>query len=937
MKKVLALSLFISVIFSNLMAVDAYPELIRFRQPDKKTFVSIYMKGDEKVHWAETEDGYSLITNDDGYFVYATTDNNENMIPSKYIATDINQRSDEVIEFLKNTPKKLRFSQEQVNIMLSLWQLTEEQEKLKYSGDVVGTKRILIILMGFKDKPFSVSTLFVRNMFNQVNYNFNYAKGSVRDFYYENSYGQFILESDIAGPYVADSNMAYYGNNSHGHEQEFAREAFIAASANVNFSNYDNDGDGVMDGAHILFAGSGEEAGGGADCIWSHKWNLAESLTFDSTIISTYSCSPEYQGNGEEKLTNIGVICHELGHVFGSPDYYDTDYAGSGGDFSGIGKWDLMSSGSWNGNGSCPAHHNPYTKMYIYRWATPIVLDTQTTVIVNPASEDSNSFYRINTATNGEYYLIENRQKIHFDNNLPGHGLIVYHAHKNLNYWNINTNHPQKLYTVCAATEFQQPNNTPSSYGNVNSEMCPFPGSYNRTTLSDYTTPWIRDWDTNLTNISLNYIMEYNNKIYFKMNGALPEPLSLSAEATSDSIIALKWEKYGNHKVMVRCSKNNNFSTTADSNYTAGNVLENGDTVIYVGSASKFTHTKLTPNETYYYHICSKLTDSTYTDGITTMGHTYCSPITAIPYIEEFDNGIPECWTQENIAGNSSWMSDNSALVYNTTNNDTTSSRIILTPFEFSDSVNATIKIKLNNTLSAEQSNGRLTLYYKTGNSSDWKYLQHYMANTNSEVITVLPEVSNFYLISLVAECYSANKISIDQISIETYNNADGFIIASSTDGNGTISPNGVNTYAWGDNISYTLMPNEGYEIDSLYIDGKNIAFEGNTHEFVDLLKSHTIYATFRPKVGICHPLTATKHNIAIFPNPAQDKLSIVCDSESETICYIYDMTGRTIATHILSSGKQHKISTTNLRDGVYIIKFLNNNFEKTEKLIIKR
>ena len=113
------------------MAVDAYPELIRFRQPDKKTFVSIYMKGDEKVHWAETEDGYSLITNDNGYFVYATMDNNENMIPSKYVATDIDQRSEEVIEFLKNTPKKLRFSQEQVNIMLSLWQLTEEQEKLR--------------------------------------------------------------------------------------------------------------------------------------------------------------------------------------------------------------------------------------------------------------------------------------------------------------------------------------------------------------------------------------------------------------------------------------------------------------------------------------------------------------------------------------------------------------------------------------------------------------------------------------------------------------------------------------------------------------------------------------------------------------------------------------------------------------------------------------
>ena len=106
-----------------------------------------------------------------------------------------------------------------------------------------------------------------------------------------------------------------------------------------------------------------------------------------------------------------------------------------------------------------------------------------------------------------------------------------------------------------------------------------------------------------------------------------------------------------------------------------------------------------TPNETYYYHICSKLTDSTYTNGITIMGHTYCNPTTTFPYIEEFENGIPECWIQENIVGTTYWTSDNSTLVYNTTNNDTVSSRIILTPFEFSDSVNATIKIKLNNTL----------------------------------------------------------------------------------------------------------------------------------------------------------------------------------------------------------------------------------------------
>lgn len=930
MRKILSLGLFLSIFFFNLMAVDAYPELIRFRQPDKKTFVSIYMKGDEKVHWAETEDGYSLVTNDKGYFVYAMMDRDKNMVPSKYIATNINERSKEVIEFLKNTPKKLRFSQEQVNVMLSLWKLTEEQEKLKYSGDVVGTKRILIILMGFKDKPFSIGAMFVRNMFNQVNYNLNYAKGSVRDFYYENSYGQFILESDVVGPYVADSNMAFYGNNSYGHEREFAREAFIAASANVNYANYDNDGDGIMDGAHILFAGSGEEAGGGADCIWSHKWNLSEPLVFNNTTISTYSCSPEYQGNNEEKLTNIGVICHELGHVFGSPDYYDTDYAGSGGEFSGIGKWDLMSSGSWNGNGISPAHHNPYTKIYIYRWATPNLLDTQSTVILNPSSEDSNSFYRINTTTNGEYYLIENRQKIHFDNYLPGHGMIVYHAHKDLNYWDINTNHPQKLYPVCAVTEFQQPNSSPSSYGNVNSDMCPFPGSYNRTTLSDYTTPWIRDWDTNITGIALNYIIEKDNKIYFKINDALPEPFSFTAETKSETNIELNWEKYGNYKVIVRCSKTNDFTSLSDSNYRSGDILANGDTVIYTGSASSFSHINLFSNETYYYNICSKLTDTTYSNGITIIGHTYCNSINNFPYVEEFYDGMPECWWQEPIIGNSTWTAEDSVLVFNNNNNST---RLVLTPFSFSDSVYATIKITLNN-YSPTQPDA-LSIWYKTDNASEWKYLQRYTTNINSEIIAVLPEISSFYLVSLVAETDNGTGISIEKISIDTYSNRR-LIVASSADANGTISPNGVNSYTLGDNIIFRLIPNENYEVDSVFVDGNSVNYEENTYEFTSLQANSTIYATFKEKVGITCPHDIDT-KISIYPNPAQDIVFIDCDMEREIICNILDMCGRIVSKQILPAGKSHSISITGLNNGIYIIKLTSDKFDKTQKLIIKR
>lgn len=934
MKKLILMGGLLLLLCVQAVAINAYPDLVRFRQPDKKTFVHIFMKGDEKVHWGETEDGYSLITNDKGYFVYAMLDDEENMIPSKYIATEISERSQEVQEFLQATPKRLRFSNKQVATMLEIWKLTKEQESLKYSGDVVGTKRILIILMGFQDKHFNVAPVFVRNMFNQVNYSMNYAKGSVRDFYYENSYGQFILQADVVGPYVTDSNAAFYGNNVNGDYQAFAREAFIAASSSVNFSNYDNDNDGVMDGAHILFAGSGEEAGGGADCIWSHKWQLFDPLVYDSTIISTYSCSPEYQGNEEERLTNIGVICHELGHVFGSPDYYDTDYASSGGEYSGNGKWDLMSSGSWNGNGATPAHHNPYTKIYIYHWATPTVLDTQTTVIMNPASDDSASFYRINTATNNEYYLLENRQKKKFDKNVPGHGLIVYHAHSELNYWSINDRHPQKFYPVCAASAEFQPNSMPSSYGNVSTAECPFPGSYMRTTLSDDTKPWIRDWAGNVTGISLNHICERGEQVYFKMNGALPEVFSAEAKSASNSSISVEWEKYGSYKVMVVCSKDADFASFADSNYVVGTMFGADDTVVYVGTASSFKHKNLLSNEVYYYKVYTKITDSTYSNGVVVAGVTYCEATNAYPYTEDFSSGMPDCWKQEVSDGANSWVVANSALSCVTSDDSLVSSRIIMSPFDFTGALNAVMKIKLNTTTSTADNNV-FSVWYKNDALGEWKCLQRYDGRINSEVMLSLPKLSNFYLISLVAESGNGATINIDQIDIETYMDSS-LIVVASTNGYGTITPSGVTQLQNGDGITYIIEPNENYIIDSLYVDGKAFVLDTTVYELENVKDNHTIYVTFASTVSTpC--VDDIDYKVGIYPNPASDKLIIDVNLGGETMCIIYDMSGRKLMERNVSDNGKNTLSVSNLKDGVYIVKILNSRFEKTEKLIIKR
>ncbi len=358
------------------------------------------------------------------------------------------------------------------------------------------------------DKPFVKTQEEFDALFNQLNYAVEGASGSVKDYYLENSYGQFTLTTDVVGPYTAQHNMAHCGSSWQGARQ-LATEAVHLADPDVDYSAYDNSGNGWVDGVYMIFAGYGEEAGGGPNTIWSHAWSI-EPVQLDGVWISRYACSPELRGNSNSNMTRIGVIGHEFGHILGAPDYYDTDGDNSGGQFTGTGRWDMMAGGTWNNGGATPAHHNPYTKTYLYHWASPTTLNQDTTVTLFKAFNHSDSFYRINTNTPGEYYLLENRHQVGFDAYIPGEGLIIYHVHKEVaaSGNSINVGHPQKMYPVSAGAT-TNPSGAPWTYGNISSAETPFPGSTNQTSFTDSTIPNALSWageNTNkpLTNITRN-------------------------------------------------------------------------------------------------------------------------------------------------------------------------------------------------------------------------------------------------------------------------------------------------------------------------------------------------------------------------------------------------------------------------------------------------
>lgn len=875
MKKIITATLILTMSVLNLIAVNAYPHLVSFTQPDND-IVSIYIKGDEKVHWMESEDGYSLLYNNDGYLVYAMQNEKGEMVPSNIVARNQASRTAEAKAFLANTPKYLRYTKSQINDMTQIWQMVDNQ-KQKGTNVTTGEVRLLLILMQFTDRTMVRSKNDFTNLFNQVNYSANGATGSVHDFYYANSYGKLSLTFDVVGPYTTNRETAYYGNRNGGY-QAFAKEAINAAAPDVDYSDYDNNGDGEMDGLHIIFAGFGEESTGNADLIWSHKSVISPALRHDGINITKYSCSPELRGSSGSNITRIGVVCHELGHVFGAPDFYDTDYEESGGSFPGTGEWDLMGSGNWNDNGVNPAHHNPYTKIYIYGWAEAIDLDSSSRSVVMPSSSSSpNSFYRYNTTTQNEFFLLENRQQENFDAGTPGKGMIIYRIHSTMHpaASNINVTHPQKVYPISAASNSRIPANLPSTYGGINSSACPFPGTRRKTSFTDNTTPAAISWAGNNTEKPITDIEANNNlkTVSFVFNNGSKDPDQLAANAITSTDVKVSWLPFGALPVMVVYSTDSVFGTPDDVEYTVGQTINGGGTVIYTGTETEYTHQNLNPLQTYYYKVYTKLNSSPqWSPGIATSVTTPCQQMNIFPYRESFEEeNLPQCWQVETVDTSILWNIDASitpndgAQCAFTKNNDYSTKgkdvMLISAPMDLSalSQANVSFWYMLRKRGTTQDS---LTVMYRTSASGQWEALATYanQATSWTKDTVQIPVLSNYCQIAFKATLNYGNGVAIDNMIV--YVNSEGIETA----------------------------------------DGNNA-----------------------PK-------------IELYPNPAKEKVYVsIQQNDGETAeCQIYDMAGRKISTHQICGNNTHSINTNTLSSGTYILKFVSPTFEKTETLIIK-
>lgn len=531
MKKFVLLVTALVMGVSMAFAIPAHPKKVTVKQPDG-TAVTLWLHGDEYLHYTTTGDGYSVVQNSNGYYVYAQLDKGQ-LVETVQVAHDNEGRSNSEKAFLAGVPKNLKPEMKPAVAQERQKELARQAKAraIRRAGQYDYTNfRGLLILVQFTDKSFSRSDYasIVNDMVNKENYT-GYQDtrgrtvtftGSVRDYFNDSSNGKFHPQFDIIGPVTVDYSQ--YDPKGTDYAWDILASAILEADPLVDFSQYDRDNDGYVDLVYFIVAGNGANySGNNSDLFWPHRSGFYGYVSADGVRLGDYASSVELQGYTQYpstvSLDGIGTICHEFSHVLGLPDFYDTDYESGGGESAHPSEWSLMAGGSYLNNSKTPCSYSLYEKYSVGFIGDEDVQKIDATGSYTLQSiSSSHKGLRLDTPQNKEYFMLENRQNTKWDEYLPGHGMLVFRVDEtSSSVWNnnkVNANPSHNYYEMVRA-------------GGVTTSSArasdPFPGSAMVTSLDNTTSPAnLLSWAGKKNNFGLNNIREQNGVIYFDVLNA---------------------------------------------------------------------------------------------------------------------------------------------------------------------------------------------------------------------------------------------------------------------------------------------------------------------------------------------------------------------------------------------------------------------------------
>lgn len=603
MKRIALLIYLTTLTLASAFAVPAKPGIVTRTQSDG-SIVTIELFGDESYHYTLANGIYTVVEDEVGDFCYATI--KDNMLVSSGVKVRTNgtlsdREKDIALQSVglrpivsansrllqkRNSPERAIANRIQAQAASKVAPNEEALRIASWGGDVLGERRLLVILVEYTDIKFSISNPQDKfnNLLNQKGYSANGSNGSVADYFGDASNGKFSPKFDVVGPYTLPKNRAYYGANTKGEDSRPAYQTVdacdLAEQDGVDFSQYDGNNDGKIDLVFVVYAGHNEAEGGPAESVWPHNWDIYPGYnimqndypTYDGKKLTTYSCSSELKDAAGVSMCNIGTFCHEFGHAIGLPDWYDT----VNGACLGLSYASIMHAGNYLNDSRTPPTYN-IIERWLMGWAFPKeITETGFYEISHISNDDAYIIWANDSKT--ECFLFESRVKAanyKWDKYLNagehsrsveyegGEGMLVYHLD-----WDSKGN-------VCASTDNRGNPIQTTAYNmwsnhEINTDIsheCAklfrakpsalesassgwfYPGSGNVKTLSYDTTPKFQNWDGEKMPFQLSNIAISGSKVTFS---ATVNEISFDARQY-DAVVDWRASKANYNEWVVKC------------------------------------------------------------------------------------------------------------------------------------------------------------------------------------------------------------------------------------------------------------------------------------------------------------------------------------------------------------------------------------------------
>lgn len=527
--KRLILSILAAGAFSAAMAIPALPGLCRFSQPDGSV-VELRIVGDEHGHVLLSTDGM-LVVNNGGRMEYARFDSSGFPVASGIAVGE--PVTSNAVQMLRQSPEQIeRWTamvenerNERIYALSNFNRMKTRADDSTGEGDspvdeerlvplnfgrthstfpVTGVQKALVILVEYQDVAFEYGDFdYFNRMLNEDGFSDHGSLGSARDWFVYNSNGQFLPDFDVYGPVKLPNKREYYGKNDlFGNDvkpYEMVIDAFEILDEEVDFSQYDRDGDGKIDNVFIFYAGKGEHDSGLSNAVWPHSWNFEiadpdKEYVYDDVILSQYACTCEYP-NGYKRADGIGTFIHEFSHVIGLPDLYVTTYSGG---FT-PGPWSVLDQGPYNNDRLTPPNYSSYEKCAL-GWIEMQPLAPGTLEL--PDFPLSNVAYALPTENPNEFFFFENRQLNGNDAFLPGHGMLAWHIDYDEKAWENNVVNNNASHQRVDLVEADNSRTEKTRNGDS------FPGVKNVTKFTFASKPSLQSWKKKSLGMDITNIEE---------------------------------------------------------------------------------------------------------------------------------------------------------------------------------------------------------------------------------------------------------------------------------------------------------------------------------------------------------------------------------------------------------------------------------------------